>query len=725
MNKKKIILRFIMTYVLILVPLLGTSLLMSKEILRREKKSQYNKLYNQLEEVETAIVRDFLNYQAKSILLFENDEFSSDLVFKNPLATEEAIRLLHSMMTFDINENNLLLYYGTGNFLSSAGIVSPRTFFSKTMTCTPSSVNKVMEIITKNQEGIHALERNNDSVLLYYIPIGKDINGYIRSVAIVVSSSRVASILDNYIKSENILVSLSFGTEGVLYYYCTDEGVEYVSQNKLEAIRNNMDDSFLEINNSKNDIKVCAWYNSKEQLFEYNRLVKNNNILLLIGVGISVFFSVGLSTMRLSDLNKFVNSLVNKKIEPESKWYLGGNEYGYMQTILHEAFEESIRIRDNVNIYRKLLINQVSEQIFHGLLRDKDKIRDLLSVCEKQLREEYFFVYGLRMNDEEQIERIQELFCGDIHYILKERNNIFVFLLGEINSYDYDMKMRNGLAAELRQLLKEEFIICSQIVMSQVYHHISMVKYAYLEATNILKSSLKEKRETFCWEEWILVSKKINVVIGEENVNFFRNAIAENDLNSALQALSDIMARREHDYEDSIYLRYIIMQSLILELDNDTEKQNIEIELREINVENEHEFEQNVKEILRKYLKKEIVTEKKDFSMVLQFINENYNSYNMSLELVAEYLGISKVQMSRLFKKKMGIGYIDYVNQLKMEKTKELLENSDLSVKEIFFKVGYSDLVSARKKFKEYYNINPMEYRKMKKGEDDSNAEDL
>ena len=51
------------------------------------------------------------------------------------------------------------------------------------------------------------------------------------------------------------------------------------------------------------------------------------------------------------------------------------------------------------------------------------------------------------------------------------------------------------------------------------------------------------------------------------------------------------------------------------------------------------------------------------------------------------------------------------LTQLRMDKARELLLNTDESVKNILMSVGYIDKTSFTKKFKAYYGMSPTEYR--------------
>lgn len=103
---------------------------------------------------------------------------------------------------------------------------------------------------------------------------------------------------------------------------------------------------------------------------------------------------------------------------------------------------------------------------------------------------------------------------------------------------------------------------------------------------------------------------------------------------------------------------------------------------------------------------------KVDFTRVVEYIGQNFQRYDFSLEEVAEFAGVSAAYMSRLFKEKIGCKYIEYLTACRMEQAKRLLIESDMSIKDIAEAVGYVNVPGFRNKFKSYYGINASEIRK-------------
>lgn len=117
----------------------------------------------------------------------------------------------------------------------------------------------------------------------------------------------------------------------------------------------------------------------------------------------------------------------------------------------------------------------------------------------------------------------------------------------------------------------------------------------------------------------------------------------------------------------------------------------------------------NIMKEVYEYKREEESTPVKDAKA---YIKENYNT-TISLEEISEYVQLSPVYFSRLFKKVEGKNYIDYLTEIRMEAAKEKLRLTRASIECIALEIGYSDEKYFRKLFKKYNGIKPTEYRKL------------
>lgn len=91
---------------------------------------------------------------------------------------------------------------------------------------------------------------------------------------------------------------------------------------------------------------------------------------------------------------------------------------------------------------------------------------------------------------------------------------------------------------------------------------------------------------------------------------------------------------------------------------------------------------------------------------------ELHYAEEISLEDIAEQVNISPQYFSKLIKKNTGFNFIDWLSMLRVKKAKELLTNSNYTVKEVCFMVGYKDPNYFSRIFKKRIGITPSEYIK-------------
>src|SRR5690606_26763988 len=97
-------------------------------------------------------------------------------------------------------------------------------------------------------------------------------------------------------------------------------------------------------------------------------------------------------------------------------------------------------------------------------------------------------------------------------------------------------------------------------------------------------------------------------------------------------------------------------------------------------------------------------------TQIVDYIQANYKN-DISLNGIADKLGLDPSHISRLFKQDLGINFSKYLINLRIQEAKRLLQESELSVKEIGEAVGYINTHSFIRIFKKYEGIPPGKYR--------------
>lgn len=122
-------------------------------------------------------------------------------------------------------------------------------------------------------------------------------------------------------------------------------------------------------------------------------------------------------------------------------------------------------------------------------------------------------------------------------------------------------------------------------------------------------------------------------------------------------------------------------------------------------------FHQFVYEVLGELLEADRGAEAADLvNLALRYLSVHY-AEPLTLESLSSTLNCSGRQLQRLFKAKLGIGPIEYLIQLRMDKAKTLLLQTDVQLKQIAEAVGYEDGYHFGRMFKKHVGISPGLYR--------------
>ena len=99
---------------------------------------------------------------------------------------------------------------------------------------------------------------------------------------------------------------------------------------------------------------------------------------------------------------------------------------------------------------------------------------------------------------------------------------------------------------------------------------------------------------------------------------------------------------------------------------------------------------------------------------IVDYIHDNYE-HDLFLENIAERMGCSAKYLSRVFKEHTGLNLAGYISLFRINKAKELLEQTDWTVQEIAGKVGIYSRTTFIRLFKKYEGITPNAYRDLKR----------
>ena len=93
-----------------------------------------------------------------------------------------------------------------------------------------------------------------------------------------------------------------------------------------------------------------------------------------------------------------------------------------------------------------------------------------------------------------------------------------------------------------------------------------------------------------------------------------------------------------------------------------------------------------------------------------EYIDKNL-AQDISLDQVASHVNVSTFYLSKLFKEEKNITFVNFLTDKRLDKSRTLLKQSNLSIKEITSECGWNDQNYFSRIFKNKYGLTPSEYR--------------
>lgn len=346
------------------------------------------------------------------------------------------------------------------------------------------------------------------------------------------------------------------------------------------------------------------------------------------------------------------------------------------------------------------------------------------------------------MNGLELVRKVSSLY-GDIKFILMSAYANFEYVKEamQLGCSDYILKPidENELEQTLRRIIEQirGTRAKNKIIDESLRHLRNFELYKYMKTGRNLNRILRNKKDySIDFENFSMViiepdNKSINDYIKINSIELLQQSYMTN-------ILKKIITEKYHreflnfSYEDDSYV-------LIIESGNLHEVENISQKIceefsKELELEMSFCFSEigkSIEEIpeLYKEIKKaeDIEDEQEEISVkdeniknvkkysesiekCLSIIEENYNQ-NITLDEITKAVAVSKNYFCHLFKKELGMSLWSYLTQVRLNKAKELLKETDMKTYEIAFEVGYDNPSYFSKIFKKTENMTPNEYR--------------
>lgn len=391
-------------------------------------------------------------------------------------------------------------------------------------------------------------------------------------------------------------------------------------------------------------------------------------------------------------------------------------EYELIQKVLERDFQRLSYHDQMLGYFRKESKRQLTWLLLKSTPPDEFWVEELMENCGINYDVSYYAVLDFLLDrGEGSFEFLDNMNKVLMYYLEKSEFGVLLMVVVALESRDENHEERLDIIEKLMHKLRNAEYVCKGIACGLVYEQLVEIHSSQEEAFSLLGTLKKEKKTErtgiLFFDENAQMSKRIPHITADI-LQQFRGALLEEQQQAAQEALSALLAPpKEMAEELLIYVRYKIIQIMLDAWQvKGIAQDSVNNLLHLLELEGD-DFIIEVEKFIG-LLTTRTVIKHIDAKEVLDYITEHALDSEISINGIADYFSISERSVSRILKDNLSKTYKEYISELRLNRACELLEESTLDIQTIARKVGYYNVASFNRLFKQMCGVSPGEYRK-------------
>lgn len=453
------------------------------------------------------------------------------------------------------------------------------------------------------------------------------------------------------------------------------------------------------------------------QLFNWNMIFI---MILILSIVISILTAIYLSRRINNPMKRIIESIKDLNMNPDQVTNI--KEFDIINSNMSEMIQSqkdmTLDLSKKERILRNLAFMNKVKKIKHGINNEINFENEsfLMVLFEVEFKD-------FEKDENVTLERTTHFIREYVHFAIRsdyEQSITFQIennqILSMIFLSDDEEKIFNVLESMKDMFNIDRSYYLVTIAVSQIHQSSSTMTKAYEEVLDLLTQRRLRDESQLLLEH----SPELTPVImtSQEEQKFYAHVLSGNALGMMNYVNRVLGSLKKQDAFAIQYLQFAtnliarVKFNLLAMNINVNELESLQTLVYECYTHDQYEalFEryfENIQNIIKENKSdKDQIT-----SYVMDYIEENY-AKDVSLEVVSDHLKISSGYLSAYFKEKTGINFSDYLNELRVNKAKDLLENTNLKIKEVSNRVGYYNVNSFIRMFKQCMGVTPGEFRK-------------
>ncbi|GAA0178879.1 hypothetical protein SH2C18_18530 [Clostridium sediminicola] len=670
-----------------------------------------------------------------------------------------------SKNTTDFIKDIYIYFSKTDTVVNYAGKFSADLFYEKVEPYENITYDQWKDIFRKRsfREFMPVEKINYESysteALTFYQPLGAyKFDTSVGAVVIMMDKEVIDNLLENINLTSSGAVFILNNDNEIIMSIGNNELINDIKKENLYTGSDFYNTKFGKVVVSSENSRSSKWrYVSvvpMTSFYEKISLVKKVTFsITLVQLILGIFLALTMSKKNYAPIRKTSEKLMEFIGYQPSEYNNIEDSFSFIQRVTSNTIRENTIIKEKMNSLNPLLRADLIGQLLKGTNYNSDKLTENLLDAGITFNGNRFVVMKIHIDDCTRFIKdnsLQEnaLVKLIVSNIMEEiGSELFIvyttdFDLDHIaiiinyssvsnNNYQLECDQLAHFAYESQRMISNRFNIFTSIGISSIYDGVDNISKCFKEAEEALNYKMIKGSGS------IINFKEIENTAGNYQYTFetemnLINSIKTGDFDKVNMILKNIFSENFGCIEQSLdmarCLFFDMISTSIKVMDelhiaqNEVFGENFNVLNRLLKCRTAPEMHEKLRDIyltLCNYInstKKSHNIELRD--RIIDYIEKNYGDNGLSLVSVASSLGINSSYLSYFFKEQVGENFINYISRLRINKSKEYLSSTSLTMQDIAEKIGYANSGVYIRAFKKYEGNTPGRYRKaMKKNE--------
>lgn len=418
----------------------------------------------------------------------------------------------------------------------------------------------------------------------------------------------------------------------------------------------------------------------------------------------------------------------------EYEWLLEQKNFFYKE---HQKAKQELNERECIlrsqDLYRLISLPydkryQKYEELAKDKLFEKDKVLVFLCYTEILEHESIYTNVSRKLSTFVLANLLEEKLNGRLVVEVVDMTDSYACIVNTEKEFKECREILEEVLGDIQDFLLEELKLQIMFAFGNLQNGISGVHASYIHAREAAEYRGSRIETSFVWEEDIKSKQNLYQYTAETEQKII-NAICVGNNEDVCKWIDEVFELNLHKLEITHQMKKCLVADMIGSIIKGAEQSGrtqyiLKYMDEKPNPERWTEFWHE--DMLKKYIHNMVnglcedireyeiqKRENKDFGhQVMDYVKKNYSNPDLNISITALHFGITPSYLSSLFKEQTGLNLLEYINHIRVQQAKELLEEG-YNLSEVSEQSGFRSSGALIRVFKKETGVTPGQMKKI------------